>query len=129
MSQKREEGLTDFNDLGGLDPAVEAIIREGGRRRRESQLPVSERKKRVRERKKSQSRRGRRAVYDLPPDMIAAVKELAEAHRVPASQVAALLLTVGLEALEGGEVDIDAYKVPSDSPRYEWNLDLGQEEE
>jgi hypothetical protein len=126
MSADKEEGLTDFRDLGGLDPAVESVLSEGQKRRREAQLPLSERKKKVRQRRKSRARRGRRAVYDMDPDLIEQVKEIAQAHRVPASQVAALLITVGLEALEGEGVDIEALKTPSDSPRYEWNLDLSR---
>ena len=83
-------------------------------------------KQRVRERQKNMARRGRRAVYDLDPALIEAVKEIAEQHSVPASQVAALLLSLGLEELARDAVNLNDLKVPSDSPRYEWTLDLGQ---
>lgn len=111
--EQGDEGLTDFSDVGGLDPAVDRLIAAGEQRR---QL--------AREREKSRDRRGRRAVYDLDPELIEAVKAIAAEHGVPASQVAAVLLTVGLEALAAGEVDLEALKTPSDSPRFEWNLDL-----
>ena len=123
MSEE-QGGLTDFGSVGEVDPAVESLLSAGRKRRREARLPLTDRKKKARERRKSKTRRGRRAVYDLDPALIQVVKELAEAHRVPASQVAALLLTHGLAALETGAIDLEGLKVPSDSPRYEWNLDL-----
>ena len=121
---ENDAGLTDFHDLGGLDPAVDAIIREGSRRRVEARLPLGERRKRVRERQKNKARQGRRAAYDLDPALIKAVKEIAEKHSVSASQIAALLLALGLDELERGEMNINDFKIPSESPRYEWRLDL-----
>lgn len=122
--EQGDEGLTDFSDVGGLDPAVDRLIAAGEQRRQEARLPLAERRQLAREREKSRDRRGRRAVYDLDPELIEAVKAIAAEHGVPASQVAAVLLTVGLEALAAGEVDLEALKTPSDSPRFEWNLDL-----
>jgi hypothetical protein len=124
MSDDTPGGLTDFTNFGDVDPAVESLLSTGRRRRQEARLPLKEKQKLARERKKSKTRRGRRAVYDLDPALIAAVKEIAAQHRVPASQVAAVLLLQGLTALEAGELDLEALKEPSDSPRFEWNLDL-----
>jgi hypothetical protein len=124
MMSENEGSLTKFGDIGGVDPAVAAILKEGSRRRVEARLPLGERKKRVRERQKNKARQGRRAAYDLTPALIETVKGIAEKHSVPASQIAALLLELGLGELERGEVDINDFKVPSQSPRYEWTLDL-----
>ncbi len=76
------------------------------------------------ERAKQAARVGRRASYDLPPALIHHVRRIGEKERTPASQVAAALLAHGLRRYWMGEIDLRAFKVPSDSPRYEWNLNL-----
>ena len=111
-------GFVDFD----LDPAVASIIGHGERRQAEAKAPPQERKKKAKERAKNKARQGRRAVYDLSPELIQEVAAIAEQHRVPASQIAALLLRHGFRALQRGEIDIESRKVPSRSPRYRWNL-------
>src|SRR3972149_4156012 len=67
--------------------------------------------------------------YDLPEVITSQVEMLAEKHGVPPSHLVALLLKVGLQAVEDGQVDIQAYKVRSPVPRYEWFLDIGDADE
>jgi len=76
------------------------------------------------ERARQAARVGKRASYDLPPTLIQHIRQIGEKERTPASQVAAALLAYGLQRYWLGEIDLGARKVPSDSPRYDWNLNL-----
>ena len=105
-----------------IDPAVADIIGQHEQRQADAGLPPQERQKKERERRKIRERREKRVTYDLPPTLKQRVADLAAEHKVPASQVAALLLTLGFEALEG--IDLEALKTPTKTPRYEHNLDL-----
>ena len=105
-----------------IDPTVADIIGQAEQRQEDAQLPPKEREKKERERQKIRDRREKRVTYDLPPALKQRVAELAEEHRVPASQVAALLITLGFEALD--QIDLAALKTPTKTPRYEHNLDL-----
>ena len=66
--------------------------------------------------------------YDLPEGITEKVETLASTHGVPPSHLVALLLKVGLQAVEDGQVDIRAYKVRSPVPRYEWFLEIDEEQ-
>lgn len=78
--------------------------------------------KKERERIKIRSRRESRATYDLPPVLRHQVKQLADQHRLPASQLVTLALLRFLNDYDQGLVDLSIYKQPSSSPRYDWNL-------
>ncbi len=107
-----------------LDPAVADLLTNMEQRQAEAQLPRREREKKARERAKIQSRREQRATYDLPPIVRQKIKQLADAERLPASQLATLALLRFLQDYEGGQIDLASYKQPSRSPRYDWNLVL-----
>jgi len=124
MSKEQQNGLTVFGDLGGIDPAVDSLIAQSERRQADAHLSTKERRKKAKQRERMQQRREFRVTYDLPPSIRNQVARLAEKGKFPASQLAAVLLAEALKRLETGEIDLDKYKVPSDSPRYEWNLDL-----
>jgi len=83
-----------------------------------------EQARRQRERARTQARREQRVTYDLPPVLRQRLQALGEELRIPASQLAALALGRFLNDYAGGGVDLGAYKQPSLSPRYEWNLKL-----
>jgi hypothetical protein len=69
------------------------------------------------------SRKGRRAFYDLDPEVIVDIQELAVANQTTASQVAGLALRMLLAAQRDGELDLAPYKVRIDhSPRYRYLL-------
>ncbi len=80
----------------------------------------------LRERRKSARRRGRRALYDLPPGLIKAVARIAEEGRLTNSQVAGLLLIHALTDYYRGKIKLSDYRQPSDSPRYDYKIDLEQ---
>ena len=107
-----------------IDPAVADLLTGLERVRSDSSLPRKEREKKARERAKIQARREARATYDLPPALREKIKLLAEEQRVPASQIVTLALARFLNDLDGGQVDLSAYKCPSRSPRYDWNLEF-----
>jgi len=78
----------------------------------------------ARERARIRARREQRVTYDLPPVLRRRVQALSEELHIPASQLAALALGRFLNEYASGGVDLGAYKQPSRSPRYEWNLKL-----
>lgn len=118
--------LSFSNDL---DPAVAATLGAGERRRADQQLSKPERKSKAKERKKAADRRGRRALYDLPPELIDAVQQLAEPESgdyvTTASQIAALALTRLINQVADGEISIREFLSPvASSPRYSHTVDL-----
>ena len=124
MSKNQPNGLTDFGDLGGIDPTVDSLITQGERRQADAHLSTKERRKKAKQRERMQQRREFRVTYDLPPSIRNQIARLAEKGKFPASQVAAVLLSEAMKSLEAGEIDLNKYKVPSNSPRYDWNLDM-----
>jgi len=116
-----------YPDLENLDPAVASVLQQGSRRQREMHMRRSDRKKTIREREKAAARRGRRALYDLPEELILRVKKLAGEYRTSASQIAGLGLYMLLERVKTGEIDLNNHLVPIDNPRYEnllnWELE------
>ncbi len=105
-----------------IDPQVSELLKEMEQRQIESQLPRREREKKARERQKISARRERRATYDLPPAIRTRISDLSVQLSIPASQLATLALIRFLEAYENEKLDLGPYKMPSHSPRYDWNL-------
>lgn len=105
-----------------LDPAVSNLLAGMEQRQSEQQLPRKERERIVKERLKIQARREQRATYDLPPVLRESLRQLGEQLGIPASQLATLALARFLLDYREDRVDLDAYKQPSRSPRYDWNL-------
>jgi hypothetical protein len=105
-----------------LDPAVSGLLAGMEQRQAEQQLPRRERERIVKERLKIQARREQRATYDLPPVLREELRDLGESLGIPASQLAALALARFLIEYNDGRIDLDEYKQPSRSPRYDWNL-------
>jgi hypothetical protein len=110
-----------------LDPAVADLLAGMEQRQTEAALPRRKREKLARERAKIQSRREQRATYDLPPELRLKIKTLAEEQHLPASQLVTLALIRFLQEYDAGAIDLGAYKQPSRSPRYEWNLVFPEE--
>ncbi len=110
-----------------LDPAVAGLLQDMEHRQSDSTLPRRQREKKARERAKIRARRDQRATFDLPPSLRQRIMDLAEAERLPASQLVTLALARFMQDLTGGEVDLSPLKQPSRSPRYDWNLVLPEE--
>lgn len=105
-----------------LDPAVSSLLAGMEQRQAELQLPRRERERIVKERLKIQARREQRATYDLPPVLREELRDLAESLGIPASQLAVLALARFLIDYNENRIELDEYKQPSRSPRYDWNL-------
>lgn len=123
--QDEEDNLVDFSAADApADPAVRALIQQSERTRAEARLGRRERDRILKERRKIRERREKHTCYDLPPELRAWVKDLSEDLRLPASQLATLALLRFARDYQAGEIDLGAYKTPSRSPRFDWNLDL-----
>lgn len=115
----------NFEEAANMaDPAVSALLTQSERRRSEARLAPKEREKKRKERDKIRARRPYHTTYDIPVELRQKIRDLAERHGVPASQIATLGLLRFVEDVSGRQVDIDFYKAPSRSPRYEYNLVL-----
>jgi hypothetical protein len=129
---KKDGGeFIDFKDAPpdpGVDPAVSALLGQAERRQSEARLSRREREKKKKERDKIRARRPFHTTYDIPVELRQKIKDIAERHSVPASQVATLGLLMLVKALDNGQVDLGVYKSPSRSPRYDWNLVLPVED-
>lgn len=109
----------------GLDPAVAAALSNGNKRQAERLMPREERKKKLRERAKGEARKGQRALYDLPEEMIEAVKKIAMDYGTSASQIAKLALWLFLQAEKVDGVDVRAYRVPAGkNPKFDYVIEL-----
>lgn len=107
-----------------IDPAVAALMSRQDEKEAEAKTPRKERAKRTKDRQKAADRLPGRVNLDLPPELKKQIFDLAEAERIPASQIAAFFLADGLRRLKSGELTIEPYRRPSGSPRYDWNIDI-----
>jgi hypothetical protein len=124
-------GFVDFGEAAqpaAADPAVSALLGQAERRQAEARLPQREREKKRKERDKIRARRPYHTTYDIPLELRKRIKSLADAEGVPASQLAALALLRFVDDLAQGAIELSAYKSPTRSPRYEWNLVIPAEE-
>jgi hypothetical protein len=103
-----------------IDPAVADLLGSMEQKASERALPRDERQRKVKEREKARARN--RVMLDLPPEIEKRIKALAVKHECTISQIAALLIWQGVQDLENGLLNPSAYKKPSRSPRYTWNL-------
>jgi len=119
--------MTSDKSSESLDPAVSSLLSSMEQRAAEAQLPRRERERLVKQRLKIQARRDQRATYDLPPMLREQLRDLAENVGVPASQLATLAIARFLIDYRANKIDLDEYKQPSRSPRYDWNLIFPEE--
>lgn len=108
---------------GFIDPSVADLLNSGNRAREERSLPRAERTRKKKAANRQAERNGKRAVYDLDPDLIKVVADLARENGTTASMVAGILLPYALEAIENGELDLSKYRhILPRNPRYEYEL-------
>ncbi len=107
-----------------IDPAVAALLGNQAKRQAEMQLPTKERVRKAKQRQKDKERLERRVNWEIPTVLKSQINELADAEEVPASQVASLLILLGLQDLAANRVRIWDFKIPSTSPRYNFVLSL-----
>lgn len=105
------------------DPAVQSLISSGQKREKTARLSPKERQKKARERAKAAKRN--RMMLDIPPEIERWLVEQAEEIGCPISQLAALLLALGIGLVESGEVDVADYRrINRTSRRYEYDLEI-----
>ena len=117
-------GLTSFESLPGMDPAVESLLGQGQRRQVESHLPKNERSHKKKERERAQKRLSNRINLDLPMDLKKRLEQMANKEGVPVSQLVAFLLYEPVQQLEKKAISLWGYKTASGCPKFECNLDL-----
>jgi hypothetical protein len=109
-----------------LDPTVADLLGDMQRREAERALTPADRRKRQTERERARGRS--RVMYDLPPDMIAWIKEQSAALDCPESQVAAALIRHGMTAVEDGDLRLEDYRQPARGLRHTWRLAAERQE-
>jgi hypothetical protein len=119
-----QQGLTGFDDLPGVDPAVESLLGQGQRRQVESHMPKTERSRKKKERERAEKRMPKRINLDLPVDLKQRLELLAKKEGVPVSQLVAFLLYEPIALLEKDKDTLWGYKTASGCPKFEANLDL-----
>ncbi len=124
MKNDSQKGFTVFNDLPGVDPAVESLLGQGQRRQVESHLPKNERSQKKKERERTQKRKPNRIHLDLPVDLKKRVELLAKNEGVPVSQLVAYLLYFQVDQLEKHMISLWGYKTSSGCRKFDWNIDL-----
>ena len=124
MKNTNKQGFTGFDDLSGIDPAVESLLDQGQRRNVESHLPKNLRSQRRKERERAQKRLANRVNLDLPVDLKKRLEILAKKEGVPVSQLVAFLLYGPVHQLETRMISLWGYKTSSGCRKFEWNIDL-----
>jgi len=107
-----------------LDPAVLEFLVMLERQYANLQLPEKLRIKKQRQKEMIQSRKESRTTYDLNPRVRKVIRSLAAYEGIPASQMVNLALLIFLKGYRSGAIDLDQYKQPSLSPKYDWNLSI-----
>ncbi len=129
MNKNTQNGFTRFDDLPGIDPAIESLLGQGQRRQMEAHLPKGERSRKKKERERAQARKPHRINLDLPQDMKKRLEVLSKREGVPISQLVAFLLIEPVDLLEKNVISLWGYKTASHCPKFECNLDLKRKAE
>ncbi|PWB50558.1 MAG: hypothetical protein C3F13_16530 [Anaerolineales bacterium] len=129
MKNTSKQGFTGFDDLPGIDPAVESLLDQGARRNVESHLPKNLRSQRKKERERAQKRLAKRVNLELPVDLKKRLEILAKKEGVPVSQLVAFLLYEPVLRLETRMISLWGYKASSGCRKFEWNIDLNRHAE
>ena len=124
MKNDTSKGMTSFDDLPGVDPAVESLLGQVQRRQVEAHLPKNERSRIKKERERAEKRKPNRINLDLPQDLKRRLELLAKKEGVPISQLVAFLLYEPIFQLEKRTISLWGYKTASGCPKFDCNLDL-----
>jgi hypothetical protein len=124
MKTELSKGMTSFDGLPGIDPAVDSILGDVQRRHVEARLPKHERSRKKKERERAEKRKPNRINLDLPVDLKKRLELLAKKEGVPVSQLVAFLLYEPVHVLEKRAISLWGYKTASGCPKFECTLDL-----
>ncbi|HLE03859.1 MAG TPA: hypothetical protein VI729_04495 [Anaerolineales bacterium] len=122
-----KDGLINFTDLGGLDPAISSVLGGFERQEQRKSLSPEERKKlrkkeqkQAKERRRMQQRAENRVTLDLPSGMKARLEEIASEESINVSQLAAFLIAYALREYPG--LPLSEHKTSSRTPKHDFNL-------
>ena len=106
MKNETPKGMTNFDVLPGVDPAVESILGQVQRRQVEAHLPKNERSRKKKERDRAEKRKPKRINLDLPQGLKKRLELLAKKERVPISRLVAFMLYEPVFLLETRRVSL-----------------------
>jgi len=124
MKNDPSTGMTQFNILPGVDPAVDSLLGQGQRRQEEARLPRNERSRKKKERERAERRKPNRINLDLPVELKRRLEDLARQESVPISQLVAFMLYEPVSQLERKAISLWGYKTASGCPKFDSTLDL-----
>jgi hypothetical protein len=99
-----------------LDASVAKFLAQGQDRQTTARLPKAQRKAKAKEHQHNDERRGQRATYDLPPEIIDHIKKLADQHKTSASQITALAMALFIDRIDNDPEFLQGYLVLLDKP-------------
>jgi ribosome-binding protein aMBF1 (putative translation factor) len=102
------------------DPVVQRELAHQAQGEKLRRMPPAKRRK-----AKADARRSK-ATYDLPPELIAAIGEIAEAEGLSRSDVAAELLIRAINYYRAGNLVLDNEKQSARSLRWDWKITLSE---
>lgn len=102
------------------DPVVQQELARQAQGEKLRRMPPAKRRK-----AKADARRSK-ATYDLPPELIAMIGEIAEAEGLSRSDVAAELLIRAVNRYHDGDLVLDNEKQSARSLRWDWKLILSE---
>jgi hypothetical protein len=115
------DGFTSFDNIPGMDPAVESLLGHGQRRQNEARLPRNERSRKKKDRERAEKRKPNRINLDLPVDLKKRLEVQAKREGVPISQLVAFLLYEPVHQMESRAISLWSYKTASGCPKFECN--------
>jgi hypothetical protein len=119
-----QQGFTSFDDLPGIDPAVETLICQGQRRQSDSHLPKKKYSRKKKERDQAQKCLAKWINLSLPVDLKNNLEVSANKEDVPISQLVTFLLYSSVYQLESHIINLWGYKPASGCRKFEWNINL-----
>ena len=105
--------------MRAIDPAVSTFINQ------DNNALINKRYKTERQQAKTQKDKSRSKItIDAPEKLKISLRNLAENNKTTSSQLATLLLVIGLKAVVEEKIDLSHFKIFSRSLRYDWKIRL-----
>lgn len=105
-----------------IDPATAALLENGKAKQKQRHMTPAQRRK-------AKADAGRnKATYDLPVAITNRITEIAEVEGCPKSGVVTALLLDALRRYDDREIDLARFKSPSDSPKYDYVIEVPEDE-
>jgi hypothetical protein len=102
----------------GDDKGVKEELQRLEQQERWAKMTPAQRRKAMRDAKRS------KMTYDLPVELVAEIRKIAEQEDVSQSDVAAELLIRAVNAVRSGSLELDNKRTAAKSLRWAWKLEL-----